>query len=391
MPKIFTWQTVLTSHQLYTYKSFEQCCPGYKFLHIYFSSVDVSRVSPWPPSISNLCSKPMHLRSFKLIRGLTLLLSNRNSLHFFASPFENISITILIFIANLLSIDFYVISEPYNTSNYGYHSDSLNPIDWFKRRTRPYLYYFYCKFVLSQTKGIFTISEQAYNQYIRHGVPSAKLFPFGYFYHKIHKPSVQTLGYLNSFVSPIFSSKNPLKIIYIGSAALRKGVAEFISYVKPYKSCIQIDLYGDQQLQDYDCPSFVKYCGSIDFGDSPKYICQYHFLVLPSHYDGWGFVVSEAIASFIPVIASSQAGASILVQTMKVGFVFDHDKPTGLIDWLTNILLDPLIYLDYLSNIQKHRHLLHSSIAGKYLAFHTVDGNKTYSQWAKKLNAVLRK
>ena len=65
------------------------------------------------------------------------------------------------------------------------------------------------------------------------------------------------------------------------------------------------------------------YKGIIPFGEAPKYMSNYDILVLPSRFDGWGVVVNEAIIARIPVLCSSNVGASGMIKLYECGLIFE--------------------------------------------------------------------
>lgn len=59
------------------------------------------------------------------------------------------------------------------------------------------------------------------------------------------------------------------------------------------------------------------------------------FLIAPSSSDQWGLVVSEAMASGTPVVASSRAGAGLVLIANRVsGYVFESGSPDSLAEAL---------------------------------------------------------
>ena len=59
-------------------------------------------------------------------------------------------------------------------------------------------------------------------------------------------------------------------------------------------------------------------------GQVQRYYAAADALVLPSHYDSFGMVVTEAMASALPVIVSRQAGASELIQPGINGLLLEN-------------------------------------------------------------------
>lgn len=61
-------------------------------------------------------------------------------------------------------------------------------------------------------------------------------------------------------------------------------------------------------------------------------------LILPSKYDGWGAVVSEALMAGTPVILTRECGASDLVRSGLQGSIFEASQPAQLAEALSKLL-----------------------------------------------------
>lgn len=79
------------------------------------------------------------------------------------------------------------------------------------------------------------------------------------------------------------------------------------------------------------------------------------FLIFPSHYDQFGFVVQEALTSGLPVICSKNTGASNLITEGENGYIIDPEK--DLTDSIKKMTL----------NIKYLRLKAHLSISSKNL------------------------
>ena len=64
------------------------------------------------------------------------------------------------------------------------------------------------------------------------------------------------------------------------------------------------------------------------------------FLVLPSTWEPYGAVVNEALLSGMPVLCSSEAGARVLIQDGKNGYVFNPYDVNVLSNLLEKMLMD---------------------------------------------------
>jgi len=58
-------------------------------------------------------------------------------------------------------------------------------------------------------------------------------------------------------------------------------------------------------------------------------------LVLPSRFDGFGMVVTEAMACGLPVIVSSAVGAADLVEHGRNGWIFQSENSQQLAEMMT--------------------------------------------------------
>src|SRR2546426_2500281 len=57
-----------------------------------------------------------------------------------------------------------------------------------------------------------------------------------------------------------------------------------------------------------------------------------YFLVMPSRYDGWGLVIPEAMASGVPVLGSTEAGATLdLVRERSEEHTSELQSPCNLV------------------------------------------------------------
>jgi len=134
--------------------------------------------------------------------------------------------------------------------------------------------------------------------------------------------------------------------LFSGSLIPRKGVDlladAFIRLMKEgHKARLRI--IGDGALRSSlkktlsPVASTVEFAGFVDWPDvAPQYATS-HVLCVPSRYDGWGMVVSEGLASGLPVIATDRTGAALeFVETGRNGWLI----PTDNADALFNAMLE---------------------------------------------------
>lgn len=124
---------------------------------------------------------------------------------------------------------------------------------------------------------------------------------------------------LSRFNGERTSGPRAQRVLYSGSLIHRKGVdtlAGAWAWIAPRFPGARLDVLGDgplrgrmQQLLSGASGS-VRFHGAVDWPQLPAYYLGCDLLCAPSRYDGWGLVVPEALAAGLPVIASTQMGAS---------------------------------------------------------------------------------
>lgn len=136
-----------------------------------------------------------------------------------------------------------------------------------------------------------------------------------------------------------------IKLLFIGSIDTRKNILRLISVCKKLECIDNLNIIGtgplENQLQQAIRNTNCNYLDKVPNKEIHKIIGDSDVLILPSIYDGWGVVVSEALMCGTPVIASSNCGSSVLLQGIR-GRVFSIEE-----DNLEEVLQDFLTVLPY--------------------------------------------
>lgn len=153
----------------------------------------------------------------------------------------------------------------------------------------------------------------------------------------------------------------PLRIGYFGSVAHYKGVDLLIDAVLATPGDLTLDIYG--RLTDF--PTFAEPLaerarndGRIQFREPfprdqlGKTLATIDVLVVPSRwYENTPFVILEAFAAGIPVIATNLGGMSELVTDGTNGDLFTPDSSHDLATKLQRLASDPQRLHTYTTNI----------------------------------------
>ncbi|MCB9493194.1 MAG: glycosyltransferase family 4 protein [Epsilonproteobacteria bacterium] len=128
-------------------------------------------------------------------------------------------------------------------------------------------------------------------------------------------------------------------VLFAGLLSIRKGVPYLIQAWNELNlpdNDAELLLVGGMQkdceavLKRLPMKKNVKIMGSVSHQQLKKLYQQATVLALPSIDEGFGMVVTEAMASGIPVICSDHVGAGELVQDYQQGFIVPHANVQAL-------------------------------------------------------------
>jgi glycosyltransferase involved in cell wall biosynthesis len=125
------------------------------------------------------------------------------------------------------------------------------------------------------------------------------------------------------------SRRNRVHILYIGQVSYRKGIPFLADAARGLN--VTVELVGPvvaSELLD-NLPSNVTYRGALPHADLQARLAEADALVLPSIEENFGLVVTEALSSGLPVIASDAVGAKDLL-TSENATVIPRADVSGL-------------------------------------------------------------
>lgn len=131
--------------------------------------------------------------------------------------------------------------------------------------------------------------------------------------------------------------------LFVGRFEGAKGSAEFAqaaARLSPSSEVVLVGTATDEHLLA-SVPPAVTAVGHVPQAHLPPFYRKASVLVLPSHSDGWGMVVIEAMASGVPVIVSESTGAAMAVRDGVDGFVVPTADPDALGERLLALEADP--------------------------------------------------
>jgi hypothetical protein len=153
------------------------------------------------------------------------------------------------------------------------------------------------------------------------GVPSYKLSTIPL----IQEGSSAHAGIARQYPSR-FHERRPLKVLFLGSLVLRKGIAELFQAIELLKrEPIEFWLVGRSDFAPpkniLENPN-VRWAGPVPHGYVDRYFQTCDVFILPTHSDGFGLTQLEAMFWGLPVIASRHCGD--VVRPGENGILLEH-------------------------------------------------------------------
>ena len=149
-------------------------------------------------------------------------------------------------------------------------------------------------------------------------------------------------------------------VFYIGRFDPRKGIETLVRAVaqSQFKTdpTLQLIIGGGSKpgrsdgfereriealTQELGIASLTQFPGRISDADLPLYYAAADVSVVPSHYEPFGLVAIEAMASQTPVVASNVGGLQFTVVTDETGILVEPKDDVGFAQALDRILVDP--------------------------------------------------
>lgn len=180
------------------------------------------------------------------------------------------------------------------------------------------------RFLLRSVSGCFALGIRAAMDYVRLGVPPEKILPGIY-----PGPTTETVP----------NAPRSRSILYVGRLIARKGLsllADAVSASPCLRTC-QLRIVGSGPEESNLRMLFssrglkAEWLGELSTSGVLDEIGRAAVLAVPSlHWEGWGYVVNEALASGTLVVASDIVGARELIAAGVNGRVFRSGNPGDL-------------------------------------------------------------
>ena len=200
---------------------------------------------------------------------------------------------------------------------------------------------------IRQAAGVLAIGGRAMTSYEVAGVPASRVANFHYYpdADNFRLSETERASYRSQVRERSNLPDGVPVFIYCGQLIARKGIDTLLDAAELLASrgvAFRVLLVGDGPEREaingrirQALRGVVLPVGFAQPAELPRYFAASDALILPSHREGWGLVVTEALAAGLPVIASDRINSAVeLIQHGESGFLF----PAGDVEALARAM-----------------------------------------------------
>lgn len=149
---------------------------------------------------------------------------------------------------------------------------------------------------------------------------------------------------LERFTPARRSTGGEFQILFVGGVGQRKGIKYLLdawNRIRGHgmKLVVVGPMVGSGRAFHQHAKD-VEYIGRADTEQVVRHMHESHVLVLPSLFEGFGLVIVEAMATGLPVIASTHSAGPDIIRDGRDGFVLRPDDVEGLANRLAQLAGD---------------------------------------------------
>jgi glycosyltransferase involved in cell wall biosynthesis len=132
---------------------------------------------------------------------------------------------------------------------------------------------------------------------------------------------------------PLTSAGTPLKVIYVGSLAQRKGISYLAEAMRMVGSAATLTVVGrkvgSSDALDRFCAAH-RWIESLPHAEILEEMRRHDVLVFPSLFEGFGLVIGEAMSRGLPVITTAHTGGPDILRDGQDGFIVPIRDPEAI-------------------------------------------------------------
>lgn len=175
----------------------------------------------------------------------------------------------------------------------------------------------------------------------------------------------KTLGYFPEALPPVevvpyafppvvkgrpYSAVNgsaPLKLLFVGGLSQRKGIADLFAAVAAFGNRVALTVVGSKLVANCavlnEALAKHRWIPSLPHQGVLKLMREHDVLLFPSLFEGFGLVITEAMAQGTPVITTDRTAGPDVITDGEDGWLIPAGSTQKLQEAIENILLKPAL------------------------------------------------
>ncbi len=143
----------------------------------------------------------------------------------------------------------------------------------------------------------------------------------------------------------LFKSGGRLKILFVGGLSQRKGIAYLFEAANALSKFVELTVVGQKAIND--CPALDKALGmhrwipSLPHNQILEVMRQHDVLIFPSLFEGFGLVITEAMAQGTPVITTDRTAGPDIIKDNENGWLIEAGSTEALIKAIEKLIHKP--------------------------------------------------
>lgn len=141
------------------------------------------------------------------------------------------------------------------------------------------------------------------------------------------------------------TGSGPLKLLFVGGLSQRKGLAELFAAIAPFGDRVELTVVGrapegrckvlEQHLKMH------RHISSLPHQEILRLMRQQDVLIFPSHFEGFGLVITEAMSQGTPVITTERTAGPDLITDGTDGWIVPAGNAQAITERLEVLLSRP--------------------------------------------------
>ena len=143
--------------------------------------------------------------------------------------------------------------------------------------------------------------------------------------------------------APNVSSAGPVRVLYVGGLTQRKGISYLFDAARALGSAVELTVVGrrvGESVARDSALSSVRWIESLPHQQVLRLMRESDVLVLPSLFEGFGLVLTEAMSQGTPIIATDHTAAPDLITDGLEGWIVPLRSSDAIAERLSRLVED---------------------------------------------------